>query len=72
MSTLLKWTGVSRRLIRTSILLTLACCYLMWTVTYLAQVHPLERTFSVLGASGKARLGTDCLRVGPRRALVEE
>ena len=31
------------RLIRTSVLLTLTCCYLMWTVTYLAQVHPLER-----------------------------
>ena len=34
-----------RRLIRTSILLTLTCCYLMWTVTYLAQVHPLESKY---------------------------
>ena len=29
------------RLIRTSLMLTLACCYLMWMVTYLAQLHPL-------------------------------
>ncbi|EJF64543.1 ATPase, V0 complex, subunit E1/e2 [Dichomitus squalens] len=35
--------GPNQTLIRTSILLTLTCCYLMWTVTYLAQVHPLER-----------------------------
>ncbi|KAI9057257.1 hypothetical protein FKP32DRAFT_1681632 [Trametes sanguinea] len=35
--------GPNQTLIRTSILLTLACCYLMWMVTYLAQVHPLER-----------------------------
>ncbi|RPD60002.1 ATPase, V0 complex, subunit E [Lentinus tigrinus ALCF2SS1-7] len=34
--------GPNQTLIRTSVLLTLACCYLMWTVTYLAQVHPLE------------------------------
>ncbi|TFK94046.1 hypothetical protein K466DRAFT_658050 [Polyporus arcularius HHB13444] len=34
--------GPNQTLIRTSILLTLACCYLMWSVTYLAQVHPLE------------------------------
>nr|VWO99175.1 Alcohol dehydrogenase 1 [Ganoderma boninense] len=35
--------GPNQTLIRTSVLLTLTCCYLMWTVTYLAQVHPLER-----------------------------
>ncbi|KAI0671480.1 ATPase, V0 complex, subunit E1/e2 [Trametes maxima] len=35
--------GPNQTLVRTSILLTLACCYLMWMVTYLAQVHPLER-----------------------------
>ena len=29
------------RLIRTSSLLALACCYLMWMVTYMAQLHPL-------------------------------
>ncbi|KAI0775323.1 ATPase, V0 complex, subunit E1/e2 [Trametes elegans] len=34
--------GPNQTLIRTSILLTLACTYLMWMVTYLAQVHPLE------------------------------
>jgi V-type H+-transporting ATPase subunit e len=31
----------SRSLLRTSVLLTLACCYLMWAITYLAQLHPL-------------------------------
>lgn len=35
------------RLIRTSLLLTLTCCYLMWAVTYLAQVHPLIGAFHV-------------------------
>ncbi|KAI0635801.1 ATPase, V0 complex, subunit E1/e2 [Trametes polyzona] len=35
--------GPNQTLVRTSILLTLACCYLMWMVTFLAQVHPLER-----------------------------
>ncbi|KAI0833320.1 ATPase, V0 complex, subunit E1/e2, partial [Trametes gibbosa] len=33
--------GSNQTLVRTSVLLTLACCYLMWMVTYLAQVHPL-------------------------------
>ncbi|EPQ54357.1 hypothetical protein GLOTRDRAFT_25690, partial [Gloeophyllum trabeum ATCC 11539] len=33
--------GPNQTLIRTSVLLTLACCYLMWMITYLAQVHPL-------------------------------
>lgn len=32
----------SCRLVRTSLMLTLMCCYLMWGVTYLAQVYPLE------------------------------
>ncbi|GAA5882000.1 hypothetical protein JCM1840_002094 [Sporobolomyces johnsonii] len=27
--------------IRTSILLAIACCWLMWAITYLAQLHPL-------------------------------
>ncbi|CCM04256.1 uncharacterized protein FIBRA_06423 [Fibroporia radiculosa] len=35
--------GPNQTLIRTSLMLALACCYLMWAVTYLAQVHPLER-----------------------------
>ncbi|EKM48285.1 uncharacterized protein PHACADRAFT_109177 [Phanerochaete carnosa HHB-10118-sp] len=35
--------GPNQTLIRTSLMLALACCYLMWMVTYLAQVHPLER-----------------------------
>lgn len=29
------------RLIRTSVALTLTCTYLMWAITYLAQLHPL-------------------------------
>lgn len=29
------------RTIRTAILLTLASCYLMWMITYMAQLHPL-------------------------------
>ncbi|GJE94780.1 ATP synthase subunit H domain-containing protein [Phanerochaete sordida] len=35
--------GPNQTLIRTSLMLALMCCYLMWMVTYLAQVHPLER-----------------------------
>ncbi|KIK62991.1 hypothetical protein GYMLUDRAFT_41291 [Collybiopsis luxurians FD-317 M1] len=33
--------GPQQVLIRTSILLALAACYLMWMVTYMAQLHPL-------------------------------
>ncbi|KAF7336809.1 hypothetical protein MVEN_02116700 [Mycena venus] len=33
--------GPQQVVIRTAIMLTLACCYLMWMVTYLAQLHPL-------------------------------
>lgn len=28
-------------LIRTSVILTMICCYLMWSIIYLAQLHPL-------------------------------
>ncbi|CDS12207.1 hypothetical protein LRAMOSA04402 [Lichtheimia ramosa] len=27
--------------IRTMIVMTIACCYMTWAVTYLAQLHPL-------------------------------
>ncbi|KAF9073470.1 ATPase, V0 complex, subunit E1/e2 [Rhodocollybia butyracea] len=33
--------GSQQVLIRTSLMLALAACYLMWMVTYLAQLHPL-------------------------------
>ncbi|KAK1924061.1 ATPase, V0 complex, subunit E1/e2 [Papiliotrema laurentii] len=33
--------GKNQVLLRTSVLLSLTCCYLMWAITYLAQLHPL-------------------------------
>ncbi|KAG1808396.1 ATP synthase subunit H-domain-containing protein [Suillus subaureus] len=33
--------GTHQTTIRTAIMLTLASCYLMWMVTYMAQLHPL-------------------------------
>ncbi|RKP26518.1 ATP synthase subunit H-domain-containing protein [Syncephalis pseudoplumigaleata] len=33
--------GPNQVLYRTMILMTLACMYLMWAITYLAQLHPL-------------------------------
>ncbi|KAL5504283.1 VMA9 [Sanghuangporus vaninii] len=33
--------GPQQTLIRTAVLLALSCCYLMWMVTYMAQLHPL-------------------------------
>ncbi|KAL7425117.1 H(+)-transporting V0 sector ATPase subunit e [Cryptotrichosporon argae] len=33
--------GKNQTLIRSSVSLALTCCYLMWAVTYLAQLHPL-------------------------------
>jgi len=33
--------GPQQVLIRTSLLLTFTCCYLMWAITYMAQLHPL-------------------------------
>ncbi|KAK7690755.1 hypothetical protein QCA50_005854 [Cerrena zonata] len=35
--------GPQQTLVRTSVMLALSACYLMWMVTYLAQLHPLER-----------------------------
>lgn len=34
-------THFCNSLIRTSLLLTFACCYIMWAITYMAQLHPL-------------------------------
>jgi hypothetical protein len=43
------------RIIRTCLLLTLTCTWLMWAITYLAQLHPivgeLARLSSLSGAS---------------------
>ncbi|GAA6060782.1 hypothetical protein JCM10212_005431 [Sporobolomyces blumeae] len=33
--------GENQVVIRTSIVLAVACCWLMWAITYLAQLHPL-------------------------------
>ncbi|KIJ52573.1 hypothetical protein M422DRAFT_84499, partial [Sphaerobolus stellatus SS14] len=33
--------GPQQVLIRTSLLLTCTCCYLMWAIAYTAQLHPL-------------------------------
>ncbi|KAG2050881.1 hypothetical protein BDR06DRAFT_622137 [Suillus hirtellus] len=33
--------GPNQTTIRTAIMLTFASCYLMWMVTYMAQLHPL-------------------------------
>ncbi|KAI9639279.1 ATPase, V0 complex, subunit E1/e2 [Dioszegia hungarica] len=33
--------GKNQALIRSSIALTITCCYLMWAITFLAQLHPL-------------------------------
>jgi len=41
--------GPQQTLIRTSLMLTFACCYLMWAIAYLAQLHPLEVPRTNLG-----------------------
>ncbi|MBW0563479.1 hypothetical protein O181_103194 [Austropuccinia psidii MF-1] len=33
--------GDNQLVIRTSIITTIVCCYLMWAIVYLAQLHPL-------------------------------
>ncbi|TRM64386.1 ATPase, V0 complex, subunit E1/e2 [Schizophyllum amplum] len=33
--------GPQQVVVRTGIMLALAACYLMWMVTYMAQLHPL-------------------------------
>ncbi|KAF7328048.1 hypothetical protein MKEN_00385900 [Mycena kentingensis (nom. inval.)] len=43
--------GPNQVVIRTGLMLALAACYLMWMVTYLAQLHPLlQPTKSVVHA----------------------
>ncbi|KAI9281488.1 ATPase, V0 complex, subunit E1/e2 [Sporodiniella umbellata] len=33
--------GNNQTVTRTVIIMSLACCFLMWAITYLAQLHPL-------------------------------
>ncbi|KAG2205264.1 ATP synthase subunit H-domain-containing protein [Mucor mucedo] len=33
--------GNDQTVIRTVIIMSIVCCYLMWAITYLAQLHPL-------------------------------
>ncbi|TFK99407.1 ATPase, V0 complex, subunit E1/e2 [Pterulicium gracile] len=33
--------GPNQVVIRTGLMLTIASCYLMWMITYMAQLHPL-------------------------------
>ncbi|ODQ66443.1 putative secreted protein [Nadsonia fulvescens var. elongata DSM 6958] len=35
--------GDNQTVWRSSVILTLAMCYLMWAITYLAQLHPLAQ-----------------------------
>ncbi|CAO3702017.1 unnamed protein product [Rhizopus stolonifer] len=39
--------GNNQTVIRTVIIMSLACCYLMWAITYLAQLHPLINPIKV-------------------------
>ncbi|KAF5327147.1 hypothetical protein D9619_004098 [Psilocybe cf. subviscida] len=40
--------GPQQVTIRTMLMLTFAACYLMWMVTYLAQLHPLIQPVRVV------------------------
>ncbi|PPQ67629.1 hypothetical protein CVT24_002850 [Panaeolus cyanescens] len=33
--------GPNQVTIRTALMLTFACCYLLWMITYMAQLHPM-------------------------------
>jgi len=45
--------GPNQTLVRTSLMLTFACCYFMWMIAYLAQLHPLIQPRVVVGAHAK-------------------
>ncbi|KAA1112599.1 H(+)-transporting V0 sector ATPase subunit e [Puccinia graminis f. sp. tritici] len=46
---LVSWDGcqlpkeMTKIVIRTAVIATITCCYLMWAIVYLAQLHPLIR-----------------------------
>ncbi|TFY72309.1 hypothetical protein EVG20_g683 [Dentipellis fragilis] len=65
--------GPQQTLIRTSVLLALACCYLMWMIAYLAQLHPLigECRSYVFGCADAWRTQMLAL-VAPRKNLAVE
>ncbi|KZV61729.1 hypothetical protein PENSPDRAFT_658693 [Peniophora sp. CONT] len=33
--------GPNQTLVRSSLMLTFSCCYLMWMIAYMAQLHPI-------------------------------
>ncbi|KAI8073819.1 ATPase, V0 complex, subunit E1/e2 [Gongronella butleri] len=33
--------GINQTVIRTMLVMTIVCCYMMWALCYLAQLHPL-------------------------------
>jgi V-type H+-transporting ATPase subunit e len=47
--------GQDQLVYRTSLVLTVACCWLMWAITYMAQINPLiqpERVYGPPGSKG--------------------
>ena len=60
----LSWNCLWCSTIRTAVLLTLTCCYLMWAVTYMAQLHPLIGVFDYF-------LSVDSFSDGPHDSATE-
>ena len=60
------------RLIRTSVALTLTCTYLMWAITYLAQLHPLIGEFLFSAWLSSFSLLRFCIVLLPMSRLRQE